>query len=143
MLAGEVYHQLDAKSRMRMPARFKEEFDKEYAFRLIRDGVLAVYPADALKEKFELLKRASMFDDELQDAISEFKSQFTIVEEDLQGRIMIPKPLRDKARLGKDIVIYAGSDHVNITSVENREKDKANVDRKAMMGKLDAFVKSL
>ena len=142
MLAGEVVHQIDAKSRMRMPTLFKDEFDKKYAFRLVREGVLAVYPAKTLEERFAFMKQASMFDVELQDYIAEYMSAFTIVEEDLQGRIMIPKSLRTQAKLGKDIVTYGAADHVNITSVENREKDKANVDKQAMMRKLDEMFKN-
>ena len=122
---------------------FKDEFDKLYAFRLVRDGVLAIYPAQELKERFALLKKASMFDEQLQDDIAEFMSEFIIVEEDLQGRIMIPKALRKAADLGKDIVVYSSADHVNVTSVENREKDKAKVDKKAMMNRLNDFFKSL
>lgn len=145
MFAGEVQHQLDTKLRMRMPLIFKSGFNKVYAFRPIRDGVLAIYPADKLEERFSFMASASVFDEQLQDDIAEYMSDFTIVEEDNQGRIMIPKHLRSLAGLEKDIVVYGAADHVNVTSASNRQKDKerAKTDRQAMMKRLDeAFGKT-
>lgn len=142
MFFGEFTHQVDAKSRIRMPSAFKDDFAKKYAFRIQSEGVLSVYPAASLNEKFAFLSNASPFDVEAEKAISMFLRSFYVEEEDLQGRVMIPKSLRKAADLGKEIVIYAAGDHVNITSVKRHEEMFAVESTGDYMKKLDAMYKN-
>ncbi|MBO4572562.1 MAG: hypothetical protein J5762_02170 [Clostridia bacterium] len=122
MFYGKYYHQIDAKFRMRMPAAYKSAFNGKYSFRSDGDGVLSVYPTDQLDERYSFVKSLSPFDKKASELISRYLSAFFDAEEDTHGRIMIPKELRNAAGIKKDIVIYSGGDHVNITSLENYDK---------------------
>ena len=141
MFWGEYAHQIDAKCRMRMPAPYKEKFNGKYAFRYFKDGVISVYPVDALDDRIAFIKSLSPFDEEIEDLVSDYTSAFYIVEDDPQGRVVIPKELRDAAALDKNIVIYAAGDHVNITSKSLREERKATTVNKDVNKKLDKLFK--
>ena len=125
MFVSEYSHQIDAKSRMRMPAQFKSEFDGKYAFVIRQESILSVYPVSEIDRLKEYLDKVSTFDIEAENDIAEYLSSFRVVEEDPQGRIVVPKEFREEIGLGKDIVIYAAGDHVNITSAAHRKEMKA------------------
>ena len=141
MFFGSYTHQVDAKNRIRIPTAFKSEFGGRYAFRVDEEGVLSVYPADKLQERYLFLNAVSPFDKEAGKLISIYLSGFYFAEDDPQGRVMIPKELRDKARLKKDIVIMSSNDHVNIVSKETFDKLNASVSDEEVLNKLDDIYK--
>ena len=114
---GEYKHSIDAKGRLAMPARLREELGERFTVTKGLDGCLAVYPEkewEALEdrirglgngEKARRVKRyyfANAFDAQL----------------DAQGRILIPAGLREFADLQKDVVVIGQLDHAEIWDSE-------------------------
>ena len=114
---GEYKHSIDAKGRLAMPARLREELGERFTVTKGLDGCLAVYPEkewEALEdrirglgngEKARRVKRyyfANAFDAQL----------------DAQGRILIPAGLREFADLQKDVVVIGQLDHAEIWNSE-------------------------
>ena len=114
---GEYKHSIDAKGRLAMPARLREELGERFTVTKGLDGCLAVYPEkewEALEqrirglgngEKARRVKRyyfANAFDAQL----------------DAQGRILIPANLREFADLQKDVVVIGQLDHAEIWDSE-------------------------
>ena len=114
---GEYKHSIDAKGRLAMPARLREELGERFTVTKGLDGCLAVYPEkewEALEdrirglgngEKARRVKRyyfANAFDAQL----------------DAQGRILIPANLREFADLQKDVVVIGQLDHAEIWNSE-------------------------
>ena len=115
---GEYKHSIDAKGRLAMPAKLREELGERFTVTKGLDGCLSVYPEkewEALEdrirglgngEKARRVKRyyfANAFDAQL----------------DAQGRILIPAGLREFADLQKDVVVIGQLDHAEIWNSEN------------------------
>ncbi|WP_243114429.1 division/cell wall cluster transcriptional repressor MraZ [Agathobaculum sp. Marseille-P7918] len=117
LVKGEYKHSVDAKGRLAMPAKLREELGERFTVTKGLDGCLAVYPEkewEALEdrirslgngEKARRVKRyyfANAFDAQL----------------DAQGRILIPANLREFADLQKDVVVIGQLDHAEIWNSE-------------------------
>lgn len=114
---GEYKHSIDAKGRLAMPAKLRDELGERFTVTKGLDGCLAVYPEkewEALEdrirglgngEKARRVKRyyfANAYDAQL----------------DAQGRILIPAGLREFAGLQKDVVVIGQLDHAEIWNSE-------------------------
>ncbi|MBO7208478.1 MAG: division/cell wall cluster transcriptional repressor MraZ [Clostridia bacterium] len=118
-LTGEYQHNIDAKGRMIMPAKLREQLGDTFVMTKGLDGCLFVLPTP------EWVK----LDNELRDKpISTsrkikrfFYASKTDCEIDNNGRILIPGPLREFAQIEKEVVVVGVSTRVEIWS-----KDKWN-----------------
>ncbi len=102
MLIGEYAHQLDAKNRMRIPAKLKKELGDEYYFAKGTNHCIYVFSREAVDEYFEQLKQKKLTDPEAQRGLRVFSKSFVPAVEDSQGRVILPNELREHALLGKD-----------------------------------------
>lgn len=119
MFIGEYAHTIDAKGRVIMPAKFREELGISFIVTKGLDGCLFVYSKSewaALEEKLKTLPFTS------KDARSFNRFFFAGAiecEVDKQGRILVSQNLREYASLTKDVVIIGVS-----TRIEIWDKDK-------------------
>ncbi len=144
MFFGKFFHQIDTKNRIRIPSAYKSDFNGKYAFRDGGDGVLAIYPAEGLNEKFSFIDSLSPFDVKARKLVRKYLSEFYFGEEDLQGRVMIPKELRKSLGINKDVVFLAAGDHVDMMSVERYEAEEDSADamtNEELMSALDKLYK--
>ena len=51
--SGTVSHQLDAKNRIRIPAKFRNDLDDAYYFVAGAQGCISVFPKAALEERLK------------------------------------------------------------------------------------------
>ena len=117
LVKGEYKHSIDAKGRLAMPAKLRDELGERFTVTKGLDGCLAVYPEkewesleDRIRalgngEKARRVKRyyfANAFDAQL----------------DAQGRILIPEGMREFADLQKDVVVIGQLDHAEIWNSE-------------------------
>ena len=117
LVKGEYKHSIDAKGRLAMPAKLRDELGERFTVTKGLDGCLAVYPEkewesleDRIRalgngEKARRVKRyyfANAFDAQL----------------DAQGRILIPAGLREFADLQKDVVVIGQLAHAEIWNSE-------------------------
>ena len=89
MFSGEYAHQLDEKNRIRIPAKYKAELGDKYVFCKGATKCIYVMPLAAFEKEAEKFSSISLFDEEAQDALSEFMSSFFQPEEDKQGRVLL------------------------------------------------------
>ena len=104
---GTCYHQVDAKNRIRIPARFKSSAPKGEALYFFkhREDCFAILPESSLNQILSLYgdnNPLSADSDDEQDALTYIYSMIDDVEEDNQGRVTTPKMFRDPAHLTKD-----------------------------------------
>lgn len=115
MFLGEYAHQLDEKNRLRLPSKFKKELGKNYIVLKGTNGCLFVFSSALLNELFvNKLKEASLFDSALQKPMRLLLSSAYEVEEDNQGRVLLPKNLREYASLKKNLVFIGVGTHIEI-----------------------------
>ena len=88
-LTGEYDHQVDAKNRIRIPAKLKGKEEKLY-FSKGTNGCIFVFYDAAIKEKLEKLEEIKISDVEKQKGMRAFTKSLKLVEMDPQGRLVIP-----------------------------------------------------
>ena len=118
---GSVSHQLDAKNRIRIPARFRSELGKEYYFVVGVNHCIAVYSKEALNERLEALKSIHNTDRERFRAKQYIQGTIEKVEEDGQGRTVLSAFFREYAGIKKDVITVGNGDYLEIWSKEHRE----------------------
>lgn len=124
MLFGEYSHQVDAKNRIRIPAKLKSEFTGEYVFLRGASKCISVYPISKIDELIGQVANVGAFDIQGQESLSEVLSGFYQCEEDGQGRIVIPEQLRAYAGIEKEVVSIGMINHIDIYSDKERERIK-------------------
>ena len=116
MLIGEYSHAIDAKGRMIVPAKFREDLGFSFIITRGLDGCLYGYPQDQWKQLQDKLKQLPQSKKESRAFTRFFYSAATEVEFDKQGRINIPQTLRGHAQLEKNCRIIGVSDRIEIWS---------------------------
>lgn len=114
MLIGEYTHNIDAKGRMIVPAKFRDDLGTSFILTRGLDGCLYGYSIEqwqALRQKLSELpqsrKDARAFSRFFNSAASE-------VEFDKQGRINISPTLREHAGLTKNCRIIGVNDRIEV-----------------------------
>ena len=85
------------------------------------------------------LEQVHTFDVEAQKALRLFMSSCHEVEEDNQGRLLLPMALKEYAHIVKDIVLIGVGNRVEIWAKEEWEKYSANADFDALSANLKNY----
>jgi MraZ protein len=115
MFYGEYEHTIDEKSRLTLPARFRNAF---------AGGVVL---ARGLERNIDVFPRAS-WDDNVAARIAELDSLTrearemkryvfagaAVAELDKQGRVLVPPSLAEHAGIGKDVIVAGVHDHIEV-----------------------------
>lgn len=133
MLLGEYNHNLDAKGRVSVPAKFRDDLGSTFIVTKGLDNCLFAYSKDEWTTFETKLKALPMTNTNARNFVRFFFSGATECEIDKQGRINIPQNLREYASLKKDVSIIGVSTRVeiwdkekweNYTSPENMDVDE-------------------
>ena len=119
MFMGEYSHTIDAKGRMIIPSKFREELGENFVLTKGLDGCLSIYPNEEWKNFEEKLKALPLNDKNARAFLRFFVASATMCELDKQGRILVPGTLREFAGLNKDVVLTG-----NLTRIEVWSKEK-------------------
>ena len=118
-MSGKNYsHQLDAKNRMRIPAKLREELGEGYAITVGSGGCLYVYTKEQMQEVKATLKNINSFREKQLKAARFVLYNTWEAEEDKQGRILLPENLRKYAKIEKNVIVFKGPNCVEIWSEE-------------------------
>src|SRR5204862_325581 len=99
MFLGEYEHSLDAKGRVILPARFREQLEGGAVMTRALDGCLAVYTLDEFDRVARKLTGARERGGRERQAARTFFSGATELTPDKQGRVAVPQKMRDYAGL--------------------------------------------
>jgi MraZ protein len=109
MFLGEYQHSLDAKGRVILPAKYRDQLSGGAYVTRGRGGCLSVYTSEEFQEVADRIREASKRGGRELDAARSFFAGTAEVSPDKQGRIAIPQNLREYAGLDRDRdVIVAG-----------------------------------
>ena len=108
MLFGEFNQQTDEKGRIRIPAKLKPYLSESVTITKGTGGCLFLFSSDVWHNSLaNKLSNVPLSDIEVQRSLRMFFSSASVLEEDNQGRCLLPKSLREYANIKKDIV-YIG-----------------------------------
>ena len=114
-MTGTYEHSIDAKGRLFIPAKLREELGVTFYLAMGVDECLAIYPQETwnrFTEKFASLPMSQSA------AMRPLFANASKCELDSQGRIVIPQKLRKYAGLEKDAVIIGVNDRAEIWSAD-------------------------
>jgi MraZ protein len=113
MFLGEYEHTIDAKGRMAVPAKYRQQI-KEGAVVSKGMGIcLSVHPMQRWEEKSAELA-SNRNNEELRDIERRIYASAGEIELDAQGRMIIPARLRAYARLNSEVSVVGVRDHFEI-----------------------------
>lgn len=121
MFMGEFKHSIDAKGRLIIPAKFREQLGSDFVITRGLDGCLFGYPMSEWRVLEENLKKLPLNKRDARSFVRFFYSAATESDFDKQGRINVPKTLREHAALDKKCVIVGVSNRIEIWAEERWE----------------------
>ncbi|MBO0461045.1 division/cell wall cluster transcriptional repressor MraZ [Enterococcus sp. DIV1298c] len=114
MLMGEYRHNIDAKGRLIVPSKLREELGEQFVLTRGLDGCLFGYPMSEWNELESKLNDMPLAKKDARTFVRFFYSAATECELDKQGRINIPNTLRNYATITKECVIIGVSNRIEI-----------------------------
>ena len=119
MFMGEYNHTVDAKGRLIVPSKFREQLGDEFVVTKGLDGCLFVYENTEWKILEEKLKNLPLTNANARKITRFFLAGATLCEVDKQGRILLPAVLREFAKIEKDAVMVGVGNRIEIWSKES------------------------
>ena len=95
MFMGEYSHNIDAKGRMIVPSKFREQLGDEFVVTKGLDGCLFVYPNEEWQNIEEKFRNVPLTSKDARKFSRFFFAGATTCEVDKQGRILLPAVLRE------------------------------------------------
>lgn len=121
MFMGEYNHSIDAKGRLILPSRFREELGTSFVIAKGYDKCLNVYPIDEWNKFVEELKKLNLHNPDARRVLRIFSSGAVTCEPDKQGRVVIPANLRSYGGMEdekNEVVVVGALNKIEIWSKE-------------------------
>ena len=114
MFIGQYRHNLDAKNRIIVPAKFRDGLGEVFVVTKGLDGCLSIYTDERWSEMITSLERIPATKKEARQYMRSLTSKAVECSLDNQGRIMLPQFLLATANIKKSCVVVGVADHVEI-----------------------------
>ena len=114
MFIGEYQHNLDAKGRIVVPGKFREELHESFILARGLDGCLSIYSLKQWDKMFEEIDKLPTTKKAARQYIRMLTSTATECTLDNQGRIQIPSFLSKPVNIVKECVVIGANDHIEI-----------------------------
>lgn len=127
MLYGRYEHTVDAKNRMFIPAKFKEELGLSFKLTYNDFNKCILVYSDAEWRKYEE-KISQLPTLQFEDFIREVYSNTVDVQIDSQGRIVLPQFLKEKVDIQKNVLVMGVGSHIEIWAQDVFAEKSKSVD---------------
>ncbi len=117
MFMGEYNHTIDAKGRLIVPTKFREQLGEAFVITKGNDGCLAIYTNEAW-ETFLGKIQTLPANNHIRTYVRNIVGSSVEVVTDKQGRILVPGNLREHAGLDKDVVLVGVIDKIEVWDKE-------------------------
>ena len=119
MFMGEYSHSIDAKGRVILPAKFRDELGPHCVVTRGLEGCLSVYTMDAWMNLANGMKKLKASKENVRAFKRFLFGSAAEVEFDKQGRVLIPGTLREYAKLKKEVTVIGTGDTIEIWDAES------------------------
>lgn len=137
---GEFRHTIDAKGRLIVPSRLRDEFSGD---RIVLTkwlgGCIAMWSREGWADLESSLRELGRSDPNARALVRTIAASAHPDQIDRQGRINVPYHLRDYGGVARDCVVTGALDHGEIWSPDRWEQEQA----KAEEGRLEALAQGL
>lgn len=119
MFVGKYHNSIDGKSRVIVPAKFREELGAKCIIAKALERCLTIYPVEQwerfAEEKLEILPTGNPQARKLK---RHFYSSAAECDVDKQGRLTIPQELKEYAGIEKDLITVGSNKTIEVWSRE-------------------------
>lgn len=137
-MLGSVQHSIDAKNRIFIPAKFRENLGESFViFKSMRDKCIRVV-SDAEWENYiaPIQKLPRELGENVMQALTDDAASVT---PDAQGRIVLPQSLLDKVGITKNATVAGRGTYLEIWAEEVYAEKQAARDFTSMLEQLSAY----
>ena len=118
MFIGEFNHKLDAKNRMALPAKFRDQLNDTVVITKGLDGCLSGYTMEKWNAILAKLVTLPSTNKQARTYVRALTSKACECSFDSQGRIQLPAYLTKEAHLTKDVIVVGVGDRIEIWDAE-------------------------
>lgn len=131
MFIGTYNNSIDAKNRMIVPAKFREELGYKVVLTLGIDNCIYLYPMKEWEVFMEKLAKLPISDPKARNFARNFTGNAEECEVDRQGRITLPQNLREQTGMVKELTTIGCMNKIEIWNREEYEGagDQVQMDR--------------
>lgn len=116
LFIGEFHHSMDAKSRLIVPAKFRQELGNSFVMTRGLEGCLFVFPENEWAEIAKKMSALPLMKKDARQFARMFLSGATEAEVDKNGRFVIPAVLSQYAELEKECVVIGVNNRLEVWS---------------------------
>ena len=117
-LLGEFECSIDAKGRILLPSTLKKQIPSSSKNRFVInrgfEGCLVLYPKNEWEKESAELNKLNIYVKENREFIRAFMNGATELSLDGNSRLLFPKSLLEFANIGKEIILFAYSNRVEV-----------------------------
>lgn len=121
MFIGEYNHTIDAKGRLIIPSKYREELGEHFIVTKGFDGCLFAYADSEWQKLMERIQSLPLVNKDSRNLNRYFLGSAIDGEFDKQGRVLLSAALRKHAALEKDVVLVGLGNHIEIWSRDRWE----------------------
>lgn len=137
MFIGEYNHSIDAKNRLIVPSKFRDDLGSKFIITKGLDGCLYVYTLEEWSKLEQKLRTLPLTNKDARSFVRFFFSGASEMEIDKQGRTLIPQNLKEYASIEKEIVSIGVSTRIEIWSKEKwNDYNESNIDYDSIAEKM-------
>lgn len=141
MLMGEYQNSIDAKGRVIVPAKFRDELGYKCVLTKGLDNCLYIYPMSQWEKMQEKFAKLPLTDPKARSFVRYFYASAVECEVDKQGRLTIPPGLRTYAQIDKELVTIGVLERVEIWSKQVYEsaENGGNLDPSEFAAQMELY----
>ncbi len=132
MFQGEYNKGLDAKGRLILPVKFREELGPRFILTKGLDGCLFIYSPQSWEGFSARLQSLNTSSKDARRLVRYFIGSSVECEADKQGRFLIPPALRDFAGIEKETTVLGLTDRIEIWATDKYrsylENDESSIE---------------
>lgn len=118
MFMGTYYNSIDAKNRMIVPSKHRDQLNGRCVLTRGWDKCLYIYPVAEWEKQMEKIENLPESDPKVRAYIRHFCANAAELEFDKQGRIVVPPELKDYGEFDKELVTMGAMKKVEVWSKE-------------------------
>lgn len=122
MFFGSYQHNLDAKGRLLLPSRFRNETGNILYIMKGYDGALSIFKQSDFEKLVNTIENHPFNKKGSRDYIRIQLASVRELELDSLGRILIPKEILNKFHLGKEVMVIGVGDHIEVWNKTDYER---------------------
>jgi len=141
MFMGTFYNSIDAKNRVIVPSKHRDQLGGRCVLTKGLDICLYIYSMEDWEKQMEKIAQLPESDPKIRAFIRHFCANATECEFDKQGRIIIPNELKEYARISKELVTMGTMKKIEIWSKEVWETpdNEGKMDSEEFAGALEKY----